>query len=141
MRVLLCLLLMVPGLVAAEIYRWTDANGRVHFGQRPAVEGAEQIQVKPQVVETDQATRERMERMERFYDARRQEQAQDSAASAERRSKQQQECSELRHRLAQMPEGRRYFRQEANGDRTYYSDEQLDAARRQLRDRVSERCS
>jgi len=30
-----CLLLLVPALVAAEIYRWTDAEGRVHFSDEP----------------------------------------------------------------------------------------------------------
>lgn len=140
MRMLLCLLLL-PGLAAAEIYRWTDANGQVHFGQRPAVPGAEQVEVTPQVVERDAATREREARTERFYDARRDEQAQAAAASAERQAKRAQECRELRGKLARMPEGRRYFRLEANGERSYYSDEQLDAARRQLRDRVSERCT
>jgi len=140
MRLLYCLLLL-PGLAAAEIYRWVDGEGRVHFGQRPAAPGAEQIEVKPQVVERDPATRERLERSERFYDARRQEQAQAAAAAAERRAKRDQECGELRRRLAQIPEGRRYYRSEANGERSYYSDEQLDAARRQLRDQVAERCT
>lgn len=140
MRLLYCLLLL-PGLAAAEIYRWVDGDGQVHFGQRPAAPGAEQIEVKPQVVERDPATRERLERSERFYDARRQEQAQAAAAAAERRAKRDQECGELRRRLAQIPEGRRYYHSEANGERSYYSDEQLDAARRQLRDQVAERCT
>lgn len=139
MRALLFLLLL-PGLATAEIYRWTDANGQVHFGQRPAGPGAERVEVAPQVIENDPATRERLQRTERFYDARRQEQAQASAESAERRAKQDKECRELRSRLAQMPEGRRYYRPGNDGQRHYYSDEELDAARRQLRDRVSERC-
>ncbi len=95
MRVLLCLLLL-PGLAAAEIYRWTDANGQVHFGQRPAAAGAEKVEVKPQVVERDQLTREREERTNRFYDARRDEQAQVSAVAAEKQAKRAEECHELR---------------------------------------------
>lgn len=141
MRLLFCCLLLVPGLAGAEIYRWIDADGRVHFDQRPLVQGAEQVEVSPQVIERDQATRERQARSERFYDARRQEQAQAMALSAERRAKRSQECSELRRQLAQIPEGVRYYRSEADGQRTYYSDEDMDTARRQLRDRVSERCS
>lgn len=140
MRLLLCLLLM-PGLVSAEIYRWTDANGQVHFGQRPAAAGAEQIEVKPQVVERDQSTREREERATRFYDARREEQAQASAVAAEQQAKRAEECRELRKRLASIPEGRSYYRTEADGQRSYYSDEQLDTARQQLQRQVSERCS
>jgi hypothetical protein len=140
MRGWLCLLLL-PGLATAEIYRWVDANGQVHFGQRPAGAGAEQVEVRPQVVERDAATRERLERTERFYDARRQEQAQATAASAERQAERDSECRVLRQRLAQLPEGRRYFQEEANGERTYYSDEELDAVRRQLRERLAARCA
>jgi hypothetical protein len=140
MRVLLCLLLL-PGLAAAEIYRWTDANGQVHFGQRPAAAGAEKVEVKPQVVERDQLTREREERTNRFYDARREEQAQASVAASERQAKRAEECRQLRNKLASIPEGRSYYRKEADGQRSYYSDEQVDTARQQLQSRVSERCS
>lgn len=140
MRVLLCLLLL-PGLAAAEIYRWTDANGQVHFSQRPAAAGAEKVEVKPQVVERDQLTREREERANRFYDARREEQAQASVNAAEQQAKRAEECRELRNKLASIPEGRSYYRAEADGQRSYYSDEQVDTARQQLQSRVSERCS
>lgn len=140
MRVLLCLLLL-PGLAAAEIYRWTDANGQVHFSQRPAAAGAEKVEVKPQVVERDQLTREREERASRFYEARREEQAQASANAAEQQAKRAEECRKLRSELASIPEGYSYYRTEADGERSYYSDEQVDTARQQLQNRVSERCS
>lgn len=140
MRALLCLLLL-PGLAAAEIYRWTDANGQVHFGQRPAAAGAQQIEVKPQVVERDQLTREREERANRFFDARREEQAQASAVAAERQAKRAAECQELRRRLSNIPEGYSYYRTDANGEREYYSEQQVDTARQQLQAQVAQRCS
>jgi len=140
MRVVLCLLLL-PGLAAAEIYRWTDASGQVHFGQRPAAVGAEKVEVRPQVVERDQLTREREERTSRFYEARRAEQAQASVVAAERQAKRAEECHELRRQLAAIPEGRSYYRTEANGQRRYYSDDQVDTARQQLQKQVSQRCS
>ncbi|WP_010486303.1 DUF4124 domain-containing protein [Pseudomonas sp. S9] len=110
-------LLLLPGLATAEIYRWTDANGQVHFDQRPVGQGAEVVEVKPQVIERDQATRNSEQRSERFYDARRQEQAEANAASAQRRNERAAKCQALRNNLAQMPEGRRYYRVEANGER------------------------
>jgi hypothetical protein len=140
MRVWLCLLLL-PGLAAAEIYRWTDANGQVHFGQRPAAPGAQQIEVKPQAVERDQLTLERQERTRRFYDARREEQAQAAVVAAERQAKRAEECRELRKKLTSIAEGRSYYRTAADGQRSYYSDEQVDAARQQLQRQVIERCS
>ncbi len=140
MRLLLCLLLL-PGLAAAEIYRWVDAQGQVHFGQRPAGAGAESVEVRPQVVERDEHTRERLERSERYFDARRQEQAQASAAAAEQQARKEQQCAELRRSLEQVPEGFSYYRTEANGERSYYSDEEIDAKRRQLRERLAQNCS
>lgn len=37
-------LVAVPGY-CAEIYRWVDTEGRVHFGDDPPPEGAEQVEV------------------------------------------------------------------------------------------------
>lgn len=138
---LLCCLLLLPALASAEIYRWVDGNGQVHFGQRPGSAAAEAVTVAPQVIERDAATREREARSQRFYDARREEQSRATAQAAERSAAQARECSEWRNRLAQIPEGRRYFKPEANGQRSYYSDAELDAARRELRNRLAQRCS
>ena len=35
MRHLLCCLLLAPAVAGAEIYRWTDAQGQVHFSEKP----------------------------------------------------------------------------------------------------------
>ncbi|AYC34116.1 DUF4124 domain-containing protein [Pseudomonas cavernae] len=143
MRQLLCTVLLsvtvLPGLASAEIYRWTDAQGQVHFDQRPQA-GAEQVEVKPQVVERDAATREREARTERFYDARRQEQEQATSQSSERQAKREQECSKLRDQLEQVSQGGRYYHEDAAGQRVYYSDAEISAVQRQLRERVVQRC-
>lgn len=140
MRRLLLIATLLPALATAEIYRWTDEQGRVHFGQRP-VAGAEPVQVRPQVVERDEHTREREARTQRFYDARREEQQQSAATAAAQRAERASECQDLRRRLAQIPEGFSYYRTDANGERIYYSDEETDTARRQLRERIAQRCT
>lgn len=140
MRRLLLIATLLPALATAEIYRWTDEQGRVHFGQRP-VAGAEPVQVRPQVVERDEHTREREVRTQRFHDARREEQQQAAATAAAQRAERASECQDLRRRLAQIPEGFSYYRTDANGERIYYSDEETDTARRQLRERIGQRCT
>lgn len=139
MRRLLLIATLLPALATAEIYRWTDEQGRVHFGQRP-VAGAEPVEVRPQVVERDEHTREREARTQRFHDARREEQQQAAATAAAQRAERASECQDLRRRLAQIPEGFSYYRTDANGERIYYSDEETDTARRQLRERIAQRC-
>ncbi|MBC9251773.1 hypothetical protein A9179_16000 [Pseudomonas alcaligenes] len=141
MRKLLLCFLLLPGLAGAEIYRWTDANGQVHFGEQPGGAGAQQIEVKPQVVERDDATRQREERTEQFYEARRQEKAQADAKSAEARAQRAQECKELRSQLAEIQRGGRYFVTDKNGERSYISDKEIDGARNRLSSRIAERCS
>ena len=108
MRTLLLFTLLLPTLASAQIYRWTDAEGRVHFGQRPAA-GAEQIEVRPQVVERDDQTREREARSERFFDARRQEQQAAREQASQTWAAQEQECQSLRNRLSQLQLGGRFF--------------------------------
>lgn len=140
-RLLLCALLL-PGLAVAEIYRWVDAQGRVHFGQQPPA-GAEQIEVRPQVIEQDDATRERLQRAERFFEARQDEREQAAADAAVRQAKQQeheQKCSRLRGQLAQLEEGGRFYRRDAQGEPVFYSDEELAAARRELADQLAMHC-
>lgn len=38
------LLLVAPGALAGELYRWVDSEGRPYFGDRPPPEGAQQVE-------------------------------------------------------------------------------------------------
>lgn len=140
MRRIACIcLLLLPALGAAEIYRWTDASGQVHFGEQPGA-GAQRIEVKPQVVERDAATREREERLRKVLDARSQEQTAVQQKQAQKNAKRQQECSQLRQSLAELEQGGVFFSQDEQGERTYYSDQQIEAARSKLAAQLSSQC-
>lgn len=141
MRIALTLVsLLLSPLVSAEIYRWADANGTVHFSAKPQ-EGAERIDVRPQVIDRDEATRKREARTERFFEARREEQQALEASASAKHAQRQHTCKKLRDRLSQLSHGGRYFSADAKGERVYYSDEEIDTARRQLASRISQICS
>lgn len=36
-KIALCLLILIAGTAQAEIYKWTDEQGQVHYSDRPAV--------------------------------------------------------------------------------------------------------
>lgn len=127
-------------LSGAEIYRWVDPQGNVHFESRPRP-GAEQVDVRPQVIERDEATREREARTERFFEARRDEQAAAERLAGERQRERRQLCGRLNEELALLNRGGRYFRVDAKGERVYYSEDEVGAARRQLASRISQNCS
>lgn len=139
MRVLLLLLALAPMLATAEIYRWTDAQGQVHFGQRPAA-GAERVDVRPQVVERDEATRQREQRSEKFFEARREERQVAGERAGQQRAQRERECQGLREELKVLQRGGRYFRTDATGERVYYSENEIEKARQQLASRIRERC-
>lgn len=44
---LLPLSLLLAGVAHADIYRWTDAQGRVHYGDQPPASGAQKIEEPP----------------------------------------------------------------------------------------------
>lgn len=140
MRVWIALVLL-PSLAFGQVYRWIDEQGRVHFGQQPQANDAQVIEIRPQVVERDAATMEREQRAKRFFEARREEQAQTRQARQQQAADNAKECAQLRSRLASMPEGRRYYQPGTAGERRYYSDEELDAGRDHLRSQLSERCN
>ncbi|MDP3848843.1 MAG: DUF4124 domain-containing protein [Pseudomonas sp.] len=136
---LLCALLL-PAVATAEIYRWTDANGQVHFGAAPQA-GAVQVEVKPPVAQHDAVVAERQQRTERFFDARRQEQQQASEQAREQQAKTAQECQQLREQFAVLDRGGRYYRVDAQGEMQYYDEKQIDSARSQLKARLAQRCN
>lgn len=60
MRILAALLLLFSCMANAEIYKWTDENGQVHFGDKPKA-NAETVEIREQktgrlVTETQQKT-------------------------------------------------------------------------------------
>ncbi|MNF80044.1 hypothetical protein D3C84_622770 [compost metagenome] len=139
MRHLLCCLLLAPAVAGAEIYRWTDAQGQVHFSEKPQA-GAEQVAVKPQVVERDQATREREERATKYFDARRDEQAVAATRAAQAREQQHKRCGQLREQQDQLSVGGPFYRLDERGERQYYTDGQIETIRRQLAESMAREC-
>ncbi|MET0089636.1 MAG: DUF4124 domain-containing protein [Candidatus Thiodiazotropha sp.] len=80
---ILIALLIVPGLAVAAVYQWTDAQGQVHFSDRPVADTAREVPIKTPAANAapatgDGAREERTRRMLEVYqedrEKRRQEQ-------------------------------------------------------------------
>ena len=81
MALLLSLALLAP-LAGAEIYKWTDAQGHVHFGDKPVdKEKGHEVQVRDYKPGTDKEVLDVYQRTDRIYDAK-DKQRQDEAAKA-----------------------------------------------------------
>lgn len=142
MRLLLVFLLSfstLPGQAAAEVYRWVDAQGRVHFGER-AVEGAQRLDLRPQVVERDDEVRQREANLQRLVEVRSQERALDRERLAQDRQKQQAWCQDLRQQLARFDRRTYWYDVDEQGRQTEVPRAQVEARQAELQTLYQERC-
>ncbi len=102
-RFFLLLLLSWPLTSSAELYQWTDDQGRAHFGDRPPVNiEAKTLDVKIQNSDfellSDKARQsfERIQKNQHLSDTKRQQQAQQQALAI------QQRCQQARQTLHQL---------------------------------------
>lgn len=131
---------------AGQIYKWTDADGNVHYGDKPVGEQAEQLAIRssrtdPSRIEAMAKAREEAravataEELAAADDGPSQEELQ-----AEARERQQ-KCAMYRQRLEKFVTSRRLYREDENGERIYLDEEQTQAARERVQNRVEEFCN
>ena len=132
--------------LASEIYKWTDADGNVHYVDRPSGQPTEQ-RVDITYKRTSGAA------VQARVDARRESQAARRESSilkdkeeqtlAEQRAEQeqrQQKCENYRAKLETMVTSRRLYREDENGERVYLDDTQILEARQRAEELVAEYC-
>ena len=139
---------MMGPAVAAEVYRWTDADGQVHYGKHAPHDaaGARSVQL-PESVEAvhaaDPDDAQRRERQRRLLEAYTHERRQKQAAAAESAQRQQEQAQRCRALQAQWRRltfgGRVYFKRE-DGTREYLSDERRAAEQAKLRPAYIKAC-
>ena len=131
------LLLSVP--VHADIYRWVDDQGRVHFGERPQ-QGAERIEVNPQVIERDASVRQSEEAMRRLMEVRREERSAEQAAQAQRLARQREACERMARELARYDSRVFWYETDASGKKVEVDRSRVQQRRSELETQIQERC-
>ena len=140
-------LLCAASAGAGEIYKYTDADGNVHYGDRPTGNPTEErlaigsrgtdpaaVQARIEAREARDATRaEARAAREEAEEAA----AEERSAAADRAAK----CEENRMRLQTYTESRRLYREDENGERDYLDDAGREEAIQQVRDLIDEYCS
>jgi len=134
---------------ASDVYKWTDEDGNVHYGDRP-VAGSERMDIVSRptnpaaisarrdnaaVVEPDAAPAEEQsaapEENKRPSRAERNQQRREKAEN----------CAEARERLQRHLVARRMYRVDENGERVYYDDAEIQAAKDRAQQAVDEFCA
>jgi C-terminal processing protease CtpA/Prc len=128
----------------ADVYRWVDAQGRVHYSDR-WVPGAELVKVsnsKPSSQDVERVAREQAA----LAESNARIESEQLQAETERAVQQdiakvrEQQCKEAKQRYQMAIQSRRLFRLREDGEREYMSEAEADAYRVQARTEMEEVC-
>ena len=144
--VLAMALLLESQISAAQVYRWTDAEGRVHFSDRAPVDTPEdirEIDVPVTPVSPDpelQLQRERGRKLLEVWGAERRQRGQ--AEQAARASAQQhaQDCADLRAYLEEIQRARYLVRSDDTGQKAALDETERTSYEQQLSELLATHC-
>jgi len=132
-------------LCAQQVYKSVDAAGHVVYSDRGTTKTA--LTTAVHVDEPDPAEVARIAKQQQLLDAeeqqRRKEQAADQHAKAlEERNRLQKEkvCENARNNYLRLQESTRIYKRDAEGNRVYYSDTEMDALRQQAKQAMGTAC-
>ncbi len=142
----LVLCLLFSASTFAEIYKWTDDKGQVHYGEKPTGKASD-TSVVPQYYKPPSApapdAKQRLENIRKWTDARQKErqiEKRKKAVQKVKRARQEEKCRRNRNRLTDLERGGRRYRLDANGQREFLSDQEIDAKKNKVREYLGKNC-
>jgi hypothetical protein len=116
---------------ADEIYKSVDAQGHVVYSDRPNSAAAKKTEIAVQQADPNEAARLAKERLllQADDDQRKKQQATESRAKAQEDAARKDACKKARDRYNFLRDTGRLFTQDAEGNRSYYTDAQLEQMR------------
>jgi membrane protein involved in colicin uptake len=139
-------LILGGGAFANEIYKYTDAEGNVHYTDRPSGESNEErLQVsynRTNNSAVQERVKTRLDAASKREEARSEAQQAQQAAEDERVAAEQKaaKCADYRQKMKSMLEARRVYREDENGERVYLDDVARAEARTKAEELIKEHC-
>lgn len=137
---IIALIIALPS--QAEVYRWTDENGKTHFSDKPHAD-ATQLDIKPQKPSGIGSSQQQIERQKAMLDdfqEKRERQQQQATQIRKKQAATDRYCKGLRNRLKNYREADYLFNRDASGEKQHLSDQQKQREEQQLRAEIAERC-
>jgi hypothetical protein len=144
-RVLLCAALIVWSAVAsAVVYKWVDADGKVHYGDRPPdgvhAEVVELLGTRTPPAAPSNASARPARTAPTAGAGQPTVEKEKQAVAADVAATRDQQCTAAQARYKQLIEGRRLYKAGANGEREYLTSEEIDAERLSAKQDVDLAC-
>ncbi|MDH3399753.1 MAG: DUF4124 domain-containing protein [Chromatiales bacterium] len=139
--------LLVSAMASADIYRWKDADGVTHYTDTPP-EGVVSTLVSVDSRPTDKArissaqaqAKGKQQAQFLIEQEERVTQEENSVEAAKQAEERAQACTQARQRLETYNNSRRLYRELENGEREWYSEEEVALARQNAQKAVEEFC-
>lgn len=125
----MCLFLVLP--VQAEVYKWTDEQGRVHFSDKPPTEDTPEYQLRspdsagsasPQESFTDAERRARQKKLSDSLEADRRDKEQAETTHKQQQVRREHNCMLARAELTASKRANLVYDYDRQGNRVYYSE-------------------
>jgi hypothetical protein len=145
----ICLLLITflinTSDVVAEVYKWVDEKGNVHFGDRPSDSKAEKIDIKESAGSptVDPGQKNRQEKQHKLLDLmeeERNEKKEKKAKLKEEKKKRKKMCLEAKDYQKSFKEAGAIYALDDEGNRVFYSKDEREARERELVDKINKWC-
>lgn len=147
-----CLLLIISVLYVvsaqAEVYKWVDEKGSVHYGDRP-VAGSQAVEVKQHVVphkpaatSGDELSRdEKRQRISDMLEEDRLAKNKQREKKNKERKRKKQECNRLKDHQRHVERASGLYKLDKDGNRVFMPNDQREKSQQKLRKRIKKACS
>lgn len=126
----------------AEVYRWKDKNGNIHFSDKPTAD-ATQLDVnapKPSGIGVSKKQSQRTKELLEQFEEKNIKNKQIAQKKKQNRDALEKYCSRLKNRLRNYEEADYLFKRNKTGEKIDLSDKRKQAEETKLRKEISERC-
>lgn len=148
MKYVFLILFFVTAGVLAEVYRWQDADGRVFYSDQPPpgqqVDTLDLPEREPSSLGAQgddlQDMLDRQRHLSSILEQERKAKAAQKKALQEEEQKREKECLRMKNQMAYIDETHIFYDENEDGTRRYYSDEEGDQYRADVKRAYQEKC-
>lgn len=136
--------LSLVGDAAAGIYKWTDENGNVHFGDKPVDAGsATELNIdtsKKSGITNSSGNKSEREYLLKKIEEEKQEQAEARSKRLAQKKERRAKCNALKSDYQVLIQSNRSYRMSPDGERIYLSDAERTARKNNMKKVISKHC-
>ena len=136
------LLSMLSATVFAEMYKWVDENGEVHYSDKqPAAEVETETIKPPPEADVEQARKELEARQSRYKTEESEKPAEEEKVSEEELAVKKRNCELGRDKLQRLVDNPRVYSTAEDGSRTRLGEDERQARIKEAREMIKTNCN